>query len=170
MKQHTRKKYPFYRGASAWAAFHPTPMHDLGPEELQRPARVCVCRGASVLPCLLSCCCWRRRPPTVLGTVSEIARIIHRSPRAAHHTEHSPAVLYWGRKKGGLRFRKVLVVIRQAVPRMHLGSSLPLQLSLPDYHLQRISFLLRSTGSLPQADRLPPRPPGGLETTGCHRG
>jgi len=55
-----------------------TPMHDPGPEELQRPARVCVCKGASVsidqdiqtrkgnlLPCLLSCCCWRRRPPVV---------------------------------------------------------------------------------------------------------
>ena len=47
------------------AAFHSTPMHDQGPEELQRPVRVCVCKGASVLPSLLRCCCWRRRPPAV---------------------------------------------------------------------------------------------------------
>ena len=47
------------------AAFHSTPMHDPGLKEVQRPARVCVCKGASVLPCLLSCCCWRRRPPAV---------------------------------------------------------------------------------------------------------
>ena len=47
------------------AAFHSTPMHDPGPEEFQRPDRVCVCKGASVLPCLLSCCCWRRRSSAV---------------------------------------------------------------------------------------------------------
>ena len=47
------------------AAFHSTPMHDPGLKEVQRPARVCVCKGASVLPCLLSCSCWRRRPPAV---------------------------------------------------------------------------------------------------------
>ena len=47
------------------AAFHSTPMHDPGLKEVQRPARVCVCKGASLLPCLLSCCCWRRRPPVV---------------------------------------------------------------------------------------------------------
>jgi hypothetical protein len=47
------------------AAFHSTPMHDPGPEEFQRPVRVCVCKGASVLPCLLSCCCWHRRSPAV---------------------------------------------------------------------------------------------------------
>ena len=45
------------------AAFHSIPMHDPGLKEVQRPARVCVCKGASVPPCLLSCCCWRRRPP-----------------------------------------------------------------------------------------------------------
>ena len=46
------------------AAFHSTLMHDPGPEEFQRPARVCVCRGASVRPCLLSCCCGvEDRPP-----------------------------------------------------------------------------------------------------------
>ena len=39
-------------------AFHSTPMHDPGLKEVQRPARVCVCKGASVLPCLLSCCCY----------------------------------------------------------------------------------------------------------------
>jgi len=38
------------------AAFHSIPMHDPGLKEVQRPARVCVCKGASVLPCLLSCC------------------------------------------------------------------------------------------------------------------
>ena len=32
-------------------------MHDPGLKEVQRPARVCVCKGASVLPFLLSCCC-----------------------------------------------------------------------------------------------------------------
>ena len=42
------------------AAFYSTPMHNPGLSEVQRPARVCVCKGASVLPCLLSCCCWRR--------------------------------------------------------------------------------------------------------------
>ena len=47
------------------AAFHSTPMHDPGLKEVQRPARVCVCKGDSVLPFLLSCCCWRRRPPAV---------------------------------------------------------------------------------------------------------
>ena len=47
------------------AAFHSTPMHDPGLKEAQRPARVGVCKGASVLPGLLSCCCWRRRPPAV---------------------------------------------------------------------------------------------------------
>jgi len=47
------------------AAFHSNPMHDPGLKEVQRPARVCVCKGASALPCLLSCCCWRRRPPAV---------------------------------------------------------------------------------------------------------
>jgi hypothetical protein len=47
------------------AALHSTPMHDPGPEEFQRPARECVRKGASVLPCLLSCCCWLRRPPAV---------------------------------------------------------------------------------------------------------
>ena len=47
------------------AAFHSTPMHDPGLKKVQRPARVCVCKGASVLPFLLSCCCWRRRPPAV---------------------------------------------------------------------------------------------------------
>jgi len=45
------------------AVFHSTPMHDPGLKEVQSPARVCVCKGASALPCLLSCCCWRRRPP-----------------------------------------------------------------------------------------------------------
>ena len=47
------------------AALLSYPMHDPGPEEFQRPARVCACKGAIVLlvPCLLSCCCWRRRPP-----------------------------------------------------------------------------------------------------------
>jgi len=45
----------------AWfvAAFRSTPMHDPGLREVQRPARVCVCKGASAPPCLLSCCCWR---------------------------------------------------------------------------------------------------------------
>ena len=47
------------------AAFHSTPMQDPGPEEFQRPIRIFVCRAASVLPCLLSCCCWRQRPPAV---------------------------------------------------------------------------------------------------------
>ena len=47
------------------AAFHSTPIHDPEPEEFQRPARVCVCKSASVLSCLPSCCCWRRRPPAV---------------------------------------------------------------------------------------------------------
>ena len=47
------------------AVFHSTPMHDPGPEEFQHPARVCVCKGAIVLPCILSCCCWRRKPPAV---------------------------------------------------------------------------------------------------------
>ena len=37
------------------AAFHSTPMHDPGLREVQHPARVCVWKGASVLPCLLSC-------------------------------------------------------------------------------------------------------------------
>ena len=46
-------------------AFHSTPMHDPGLEELQSPVRVCVCKGASVLPCLLGCCCWHRRPPAL---------------------------------------------------------------------------------------------------------
>jgi len=45
------------------AGVHSPPMHDPGLEEFQRPVRVCECKGASVLPCLLSCCCWRRRPP-----------------------------------------------------------------------------------------------------------
>jgi len=31
------------------AAFHSIPMHDPGLKEFQRPARVCVCKGASVL-------------------------------------------------------------------------------------------------------------------------
>ena len=35
------------------AAFHSIPMHDPGLKEFQRPARVCVCKVASVLPCLL---------------------------------------------------------------------------------------------------------------------
>ena len=43
------------------AAFHSAPMHDPGLKEVQRPARVCVCKGASALPCLLSCCCCARR-------------------------------------------------------------------------------------------------------------
>ena len=47
------------------AALHSTPMHDPGLEEFQRPVRACVCKGASALPCLLSCCCWRRRSPAV---------------------------------------------------------------------------------------------------------
>ena len=37
------------------AAFGSTPMHDPELKEVRRPARVCVCKGASVLPCLLSC-------------------------------------------------------------------------------------------------------------------
>ena len=45
------------------AGVHSPPMHDPGLEEFQRPVRVCECKGASVLPYLLSCCCWRRRPP-----------------------------------------------------------------------------------------------------------
>ena len=45
------------------AGVHSPPMHDPGLEEFQRPVRVCECKGASVLPCLLSCCCWRRRLP-----------------------------------------------------------------------------------------------------------
>ena len=35
------------------AAFHITPMHDPGLGEFQRPVRVCVRKGASVLSCLL---------------------------------------------------------------------------------------------------------------------
>ena len=50
------------------AAFHSNPRHDPGLKEVQRPARVCVCKGASVIPCLLSCCCWRRR----LGSDSKV--------------------------------------------------------------------------------------------------
>jgi len=55
------------------AAFHSTPMHDPGLKEVRRPARVCVCKGASALPCLLSCCCWRRRPPAVRRSRLRIA-------------------------------------------------------------------------------------------------
>ena len=40
------------------AAFHSNPMHDPGLKRILRPARVCVCKGASALPCLLSCCFW----------------------------------------------------------------------------------------------------------------
>ena len=47
------------------AAFHSTPMHDPGLEELQRPIGICVFKVASVLPYLPSCCCWRRRSPAV---------------------------------------------------------------------------------------------------------
>ena len=36
------------------AGVHSPPMHDPGLEEFQRPVRVCECKGASVLPCLLS--------------------------------------------------------------------------------------------------------------------
>jgi len=43
------------------AAFRSTPMHNPGLKEVQRPARVCVCRGASVQPCLLSCAVRRSR-------------------------------------------------------------------------------------------------------------
>ena len=32
------------------AAFHSTPIHDPGSEEFKCPVRVCVCKGASVLP------------------------------------------------------------------------------------------------------------------------
>ena len=35
------------KGAWFVAAFHSTPVHDPGPVELQRPARVCVCKGAT---------------------------------------------------------------------------------------------------------------------------
>ena len=45
--------------------FYSYPMHDPGLREVQRPARVCMCKGTSVLPSLLNCCCWRQRPPAV---------------------------------------------------------------------------------------------------------
>ena len=52
-------------------AFHSTPMHDPGPEEFQRPVRVCVCKGAMCCPASSVVVVGRRR--AVAQRAAEIA-------------------------------------------------------------------------------------------------
>ena len=93
------------------AAFHPAPMHDPGPEELQRPLRVCVCKGASVVvgvedrpPFGDPGCALRHRPAPVLRS----------------HPGFAPWLPHGGRANGeGRRGHELLppgAVLRQACP------------------------------------------------------
>ena len=99
------------------AALHSTPMHDPGPEEFQRPVGVCVCRGAGELPCLLSCCCWRRRPHAVRRSRLRAAPPPGACPPGCYRTKDLPMA------KGG-------VVISEFLP---LPGSLRLWQCVPPY-------------------------------------
>ena len=114
---------------------HSPPMHDPGLEEFQRPVGVCMCKGAhtlwgrsrekeegvlggsakdavshgwsySVLPCLLSCCCWRRKsqPPATRPRYSRHGLDWIGDWRNTGHRRVPSALAwfsYWPSRRGG---------------------------------------------------------------------
>jgi len=64
-------------------------MHDPGLKEVRRPARVCVCKGASVIPFLLSCCCAEHGHRPVRFYVCNVKRA---APAALAETGGLPSV------------------------------------------------------------------------------
>ena len=89
------------------------------PEEFQLPVRVCVCKGANVLPCLLSCRCWRREDRPPFGDLGCALR-----PRPTPVLWSHPGVAPWLPHEGlangeGGRGRELLppdAALRQAFP------------------------------------------------------
>jgi len=122
------------------------PMHDLGLKEVQRPARVCVCKGSSVLPCLLSCCCWPRRPPAVRRSRLRAAPPPDACPPESPSPEQPGPTICLHKHKHALIANRLHTHTHPPKRLAHPRSPIPLLLTLTSRATQAHPTSPRSTG------------------------